>query len=212
MAALVVVEAERDVVVELLQLEAIARLDAERDVAVGREVVAGAYVELVDDASAVAIFQIERIQDRIDAQVALVVGAEVRLDAVQQVVAQNVPEHVFGEVLFLLRLLLLRHAGQQLFFESALLLPIELLTEVAAEDGVFLCCERFGTDAAHGLANDGIALHALSVDEMQAVVDGCVHAIVAEIAGCDVASHELESAVHLTPHGQERGKSFVAHL
>ena len=85
-----------------MELEAVAQTRIKTQQLVLCESIAAVELHLVVDTLTVAIAQIERIEDRGDTVVALVVGTEGSLDAVHQVITYCIPQDGLGHVLFLL--------------------------------------------------------------------------------------------------------------
>ena len=87
--------------VELFLLEGVAAPEAPRQLAVVAELIAGAEIELIGEAAALAVAHIERVEDGVDTDVSLVVLSEMSADAVQHIVADGIPQDALDPVLFL---------------------------------------------------------------------------------------------------------------
>ena len=84
--------------VKLLLPESVARLEPGGEFAVGAELIAHAQVEFIGESAVVVVAHVERIEDGVETDVALIVDAEVAFHAVEHVVADDVPQDFAGQI------------------------------------------------------------------------------------------------------------------
>jgi len=96
--ALVEIVVHRNAVVDLFLSEGISGPEPCRQLAVGTELVAGAYVELIGKSPPMVIAHVERVEHRVEAHIALVVESEMGIHVVEHVIADHVPHHILHPV------------------------------------------------------------------------------------------------------------------
>ena len=91
--------ADRYVEIKLVVLEQIAKTGGCLNQTVRSKVIAEVQLHLVIDSFPLAISHIQRIEDRGDTEITLVVRTEMTLDAVHEVITDSIPQNCLGHIL-----------------------------------------------------------------------------------------------------------------